>query len=94
MPRVKSLERTIANIEGFEVTILHADGRDMRGDKQGLPSYPYEKGAKNDFTVTQWRELRFQATYPGYGITVWSADGGEAHGGMKLSTVRDSYLEE
>ena len=39
MPKVKSLERAIANVEGFEVPIRHAVGRDMRGDKQGLPGY-------------------------------------------------------
>ena len=42
MPKVKSLERAIANVEGFEVTIRHADGRDMRGDQQGLPGYECE----------------------------------------------------
>jgi hypothetical protein len=66
----------------------------MRSDKQGLPRYPYEKGAKNDFTVAQWREQRFQPNYPGYAISIWLADSTEAHGGMKLATVRDSYLEE
>ncbi len=94
MPKVKGLERTVANVEGFEVTIRHADGRDMRSDKQGLPDYPYEKGAKNDFTIAQWREQRFYTRYPGYGVTVWLVDGTEAHGRMKLATVRDSYLEE
>jgi hypothetical protein len=94
MPKVKNLERATANVEGFEVTIRHADGRDMRGDKQGLPGYECEKGAKNDFTVAQWREQRFQLGYPGYGVTVWLADGAAAHGSMKLSTMRDSYLED
>jgi hypothetical protein len=81
-------------VERFEVTIRHADGRDMRSDKQGLPSYPYQIAAKNDFTVAQWREQRFKQVFPGYEVTVWLADGTEAHGVTKLATVRDSYLEE
>jgi hypothetical protein len=94
MPKLKSVERKIATVEGFEVTVRHADGRDMRSDKQGLPSYPYQNAAKNDFTVAQWREQRFKQIYPGYEVTVWWADGTEAHGVTRLATVRDSYLEE
>ncbi|MEW6754256.1 MAG: hypothetical protein AB1505_25225 [Candidatus Latescibacterota bacterium] len=94
MPLLKSVERTIANVEGFEVTVRHATGRDMRSDKEGLPSYPYQKAAKNDFTVAQWRDQRFRQVFAGYEVTVWLADGSEAHGVTRLSTVRDSYLEE
>jgi hypothetical protein len=94
MPKLKSIERKIGNVEGFEVTIRHADGRDMRGDKEGLPPYQYLIAAKNDFTVAQWREQRFKQVYPGYEVTVLLADGNEAHGVMRLATVRDSYLEE
>ena len=94
MPKLKSVERRIANVEGFEVSVRHADGRDMRSDREGLPMYPYQNAAKNDQTVAQWRETRFKQTYPGLEITVWLADGTEAHGVTKLSTVRDTYLEE
>lgn len=93
MPKLKSLERMLADIEGFEVTIRHSDGRDMRSDKHGLPRYPYVIAAKNDFTVAQWRDQRFRLTYPGYGVTVWLADGAEAQGRMKLATVRNTYVE-
>lgn len=94
MAQLKSVERQIANLEGFEVTILHPDGRDARGDKQGLPGYPYLNAAKNDFTVGQWRDQRFSNAYPGFAVRVWNADGSEAHGATKLATVRDSYLED
>ena len=30
----------------------------------------------------------------GFEVTVWWADGSEAHGATKLSTIRDSYLED
>lgn len=51
MPKVKSIERKIANTEGFEVAILLADGRDVRSDKDGLPTYPYQNAAPNNFTI-------------------------------------------
>jgi len=94
MSKLKTVERRIANVEGFEVTFRHADGRDVRSNKEGLPMYPYQVAAKNDFTVGQWREQRFNQAYPEFEITVWWADGPEAHGATKLSTLRDSYLDE
>ncbi|HZQ75081.1 MAG TPA: hypothetical protein VFB08_19365 [Burkholderiales bacterium] len=92
MPTLRSVERAVANTEGFDVTIRHADGRDIRSDKTGVPGYPYRKGARNDFTVAEWRKQRFRICYPGYKVTVWLYDGTEAGGGMRLSTVRGSYL--
>jgi hypothetical protein len=94
MPKLKSVERIIANIEGFEITIRHADGRDMRGDKEGLPTYPYQMGARNEFTVAQWRDQRFKQVYVGFEVTVWTADGSEAHGATKLSTLRETYFDD
>ena len=92
--RIKNVERKIANIEGFEVTIRYVDGRDVRGDKEGLPRYEYQKAAKHDFTVAQWRDQRFSQAYAGYQVSVWNADGSEAHGKTKLATVRDTYLND
>jgi hypothetical protein len=94
MPMLKSVERKIANVEGFEVTIRTTDGRDIRGDRAGMPSYTYQLAAKHDFTVAQWREARFKHHYAGFEVTVWMADGTEANGGVRLATVRDSYHEE
>jgi len=42
MALVKNVEKRIWDIEGFAVVIRHADGRDMRGDRTGLPMYPYD----------------------------------------------------
>ena len=94
MPKIKSVERQIGNREGFEVSICHPNGKDVRSDKDGLPRYTYANAAKNDFTVAQWRDHRFVQVYPGFTVTVWLADGTEAHGATKLATVRDSYLED
>lgn len=91
--KVKSLERKIANVEGFEVTVRYADGSDVRSDKQGLPSYPFSNAANRAWTVAQWKEERFQKSYPGFQVTVWDADGTEPHGRTVLSNVRDTYSD-
>jgi hypothetical protein len=94
MPQLKGVERRIANLEHFKVTILHPDGRDVRDERHLPGGYPYQYAAKDDFTVAQWKEQRFRKAYPGFDVTVWNADGSEAHGRTKLSTVRDSYYKE
>jgi hypothetical protein len=91
MAMTRSIERAIAGIEGFEVTLHYADGRNMRGDKEGLPPYGYQVAAMNDWTVAHWREQRFKQAYPGYEVKVWFAGGDEAHGRTMLSTVRATY---
>lgn len=93
MPNVQRLERAIQKVEGFQVTIRHADGRDMRSDKEGMRGYPFRRGAKNDFTVAKWREQRFQRNYPGFDVSILLRNGAVASGGMKLATVRDSYVD-
>jgi hypothetical protein len=92
--RVERIERSIRKVEGFDVRLLHPNGRDVRGDKQGLPPYPYLRAAKDGITVAQWRDTRFNASYPGYSVLVVDADGNRAHGGTQLATVRASYFSE
>ncbi len=91
MPKLESVEKKIARLEGFSVIVRYQDGQDIRGDKELSQSYSFRAAARQDFTVAQWREQRFQMTYAGYEVTVLLADGTEAPGGMKLSTVRESY---
>ena len=94
MPRVKTVEKQIWDLEGFDVRILREDGRDIRSDRTGLPAYPFERAAKNDMTVGEWREQRFRPLYPGFDVAVCDGDGSEPHGATKLGTLRDTYLEE
>lgn len=94
MPMVKNVEKKIWDVEGFAVCILHPDGRDVRGDKQKLPQYPFERAAKNDWTVEAWKESRFRPHYPGFDVLVLDADGERCQGNMKLGTVRDTYFED
>jgi hypothetical protein len=95
MPLVKNVEKRIWDIEQFDVIIRHADGRDMRGDRTGIPQYPpYERMAKNSMTVSDWRAQRFHPNFPGFEIDVLDGAGETVPGNTHLSTVRDSYLDE
>lgn len=90
----ESWKKRIWDIEQFAVTIKHSDGRDMRGDKTGIPMYPYEKMAKNATTVAGWKDQRFSPNHPGLTVDVLSGDTQTAAGNTLLSTVRDSYVED
>ncbi len=95
MPKVKNVEKRIWDTEGFGVIIRHADGRDMRGDKNDLPQYnKFERMAKNDMTVSDWKASRFAGIYPGLDIDVLDGDGNSVAGNTKLGTVRDSYSDD
>jgi hypothetical protein len=94
MARVMTLEKQIWDVEGFAVRILHLDGRDVRGDRMGMPPYPFPAPAKNDLSVEKWKENRFRQAYPGFQVEVLDCDGTSAHGNARLGTVRDTYLDE
>lgn len=93
MATVRSVERRIFNVEGFRVVIRHLDGRDVRGDREHLPSYPFGRAMKNRSNVKDWKRRRFQSTYPGFEVDVISEHGSRVHGGTLLGTVRDGYLD-
>jgi hypothetical protein len=90
---VRTVEQKIFRVEGFRVVILHPDGRDVRGDRERLPPYPFERAMKNSSNVKTWKERRFEPVYPGFDVEVIGADGRRMHGGTLLGTVRDEYLE-
>ena len=93
MPKVKYVEKRIWDLEEFDVRILHLDGRDVRGDREDLPNYSrYERAAKNEMTVSEWKEKRFKPIYPGFEVEVLDGHGNPVHGATKLGTVRDSYV--
>jgi hypothetical protein len=94
MPLAKNVEKRIWDTEGFAVVIRHGDGRDMRGDRQGLPPYPYTYSAKNSMTVATWVEQRFNKVYPGFRVDVLDGSAEPANGQTLLSTIRDSYIED
>lgn len=95
MPTVQSVERQIQRREGFKVQFRNqTTGRDVKGNYDGLPSYPYKNMARNHWSVKRWKEERFNQYYSGFNARILRADGYVAHGGTLLATVRDTYLEE
>lgn len=93
MPSVRTLERKIGNLEGFNVRFLHPDGSDVWSDMVIGPSYPFERAAKGTINVTTWREQRFAQTFAGFSCEVLDSDGHVCHGGTLVSNVRESYNE-
>ena len=94
MSLTRDVERQIWKIEGFEIHVLHEDGRNLRGDRQGLPWYKYKVGAKNDMTVEAWKQTRFRPHYSGFDVKVVNASGEAVPGNTRLGTVRATYQEK
>jgi len=94
MPLVKNVEKRIWDVEQFSVIIRHVDGRDMRGDRTGVPMYVYERMARNSMTVAAWKEQRFRPSFPGFDVDVLDGVGNIVAGNTLLSSVRDSYADE
>jgi len=88
----KTANRQIWKCEGFEVKIKRG-GRGVRPEVN-LPAYGYSIALMNKKSVAQWKNDRFSNCYPGYDVDVLYANGRVAQGKTKLSTVRDTYLEE
>lgn len=93
MASVRTRERQIGNVEGFDVIVRHPDGRDVRSDLSGLPAYRFERGAKGSMTVADWKGNRFKECYPGFDCDVLDSNGRSVNGNTLLDTVRATYLE-
>jgi hypothetical protein len=62
MPTVENVEKKIAKIETFEVRIKReSDGRDVRGDRENLPTFKRQRAVKGTATVAHWRRVRFDS---------------------------------
>ncbi|HVN68138.1 MAG TPA: hypothetical protein VMU38_00595 [Candidatus Binatia bacterium] len=89
--KIGTLEMKIARVEGFRVRVT-SDGRDIRSDREGMPPWPYEKAARDRWSVAQWKQDRFISLYPGFGVDVLDGDGETVEFGQTLlETVRESY---
>ena len=91
MSTVRNVERQIRRVEGFNVHVLHPDGRDVRGDRDHVPPYPYSKAAAGTSTVADWKRNRFTMKYPGFDVEVVDIRGEHMHGATLLRTVRATY---
>jgi hypothetical protein len=88
---VESVERRITSVEGFRVAIRHLDGRNVRGDRTHMPTYPFRRAMSDSANVKAWRDGRFRPRYAGFEVDVLHRDGTRAHGGTLLGTVRAEY---
>ncbi len=93
MATVGSVERRIERVEGFPVVIKHLDGRNVRDDRMRMPHYPFDRAMKNGSNVTAWKSRRFYAIYPGFEVDVIGRDHFPKHGGTRLGSVRDEFLD-
>jgi hypothetical protein len=96
MATVARVEGQIYRVEGFRVRFHFQGpgrtmGRDVRGDREDVHGYGYERAAHRDWTVAKWIRERFAAEYPGFDAEVLHADGSAAHGNTLLDTVRAGY---
>lgn len=92
MTTIAKVEADIFKVEGFKVTIRWPKTkRNVRDDKQKTPGYPYDRMARNEWTVADWRTVRFQRHYPGYDVDVLKPDGTKSKG--KLSLLRQAYAK-
>ena len=95
MPTVENVEKKIARVETFEVRIKREiDGRDVRSDRENLPTFKRQRAMKGTATVAHWRRVRFDSMYPGFDVDVLYADGTTAAGQTRLTTARDTYYDE
>lgn len=90
MPRTDFVERTIFNIEGFNVNFIN-NGKNLRGEVQQPHNYNAMRATKNTYNVAQFIE-KLKMQFPGYEFEVILGNGNRARGNMLLSSVRDSYL--
>jgi len=89
--RIGNVEQKVREIEGFRVTIRSENGRDIRDDRSVVSTYNFERKAREEWTVDEWKEKRFKKEYAGFNVDVLYASGEEAVGHTKLRTVRKTY---
>jgi len=71
-----------------------ADGRAVPNARRFQPyARLFKKGAKQSWTVQEWKDGRFCPSYEDLGVSVLRGDGSQAAGNTVLRTVRESYYE-
>jgi hypothetical protein len=93
MTSVGRVERAIKRTEGFNVRIRHLAGPDVRSDRTGMPPWPFERAAKDAWSVSDWKRRRFAPTYPGFMVDVLDAAREVAAGQTRLENVRATYAK-
>ena len=71
MPTVENVEKKIAKVETFNVTIRRElDGSNVRGDRENMPTFKRQRAMKGSSTVAHWRRVRFDSMFPGFAVDV------------------------
>lgn len=92
MPTIKNVEKKISKIEGFNVRFM-SNGKDVRGDMDIPTQYQAQKMSKNSYSVGEFKQ-KLKRHFVNFDFEVLKKDGTKARGQTKLSTVRDTYLED
>ena len=91
MRSAKSISDDIFNVEGFEVCFFDANGDDASAKR--VADYPYQRAASGAWSLTQWKQNRFAATYPDLVIEVIDPGGNVINGRTLLDNVRKRFRE-
>jgi len=89
--KVENVEKSIGEIEGFNVCIRYPNGKNVRGDRADFPTYRFQKAAPDKMTVYNWKRSRFRTIYVGFHVDVLDGGGEKVIGNTRLRTVRNSY---
>ncbi|WP_428121718.1 N-6 DNA methylase [Candidatus Poriferisodalis sp.] len=92
MPTSGTVATMISRVEGFDVSFVDDAGEIV--DDARLAPYPYNRAARNSWTVTQWRQKRIETAYLDLWLVAWRPDGEEAHGNTRLETLRRLYDDD
>ena len=98
MASVERVEKSIQKVERFRVSILYstpgpAKGRNVRGDRTNVRTYPYQRAAPGNWTVNEWIEKRFEAGYPGFSVEVLNDAGAVVSNRKRLRTLREETTD-
>ena len=92
MPTIKCVEKKIFEVEGVKVKFKQ-DGRDVRSDRVVQAQYEAQRMLKNAASVNDLISLRLKTQSPGFDFEVLNKEGRRASGQTKLSTIRDTFLD-
>jgi hypothetical protein len=93
MTTLATRTREVGDIEGFDIEVIDKNGKAVDLKKNGFPKFNYDRKAKGDMTISEWKANRFKKIYKGYDVNVLKGDGAIANGNLKVATVRKSYEE-
>ncbi|WP_132976325.1 hypothetical protein [Thiobaca trueperi] len=94
MTTLQTRMTALAELENFNVEVLDNNGNVVDPKTNGFAKYDFDRRANRSMTVNEWKNKRFEKTYPGYTCRVLKDDGSEAVGQTRLDNVRATYEEQ